>query len=240
MEIVDFLLDTDGVTKPTTPKNKDQETGVRLKRQDVIYSATPTPIKRVLQPDSSEMAKPQKQLRRTVETERIPIKENKEPSRSSDKITAKSENNKFQQKINIKNAKELIQLFPTKENLNNEYLKKHFKDNEQAVFEINKNQHYIILAPSNIYCFNKIMKDWPEGIIKKDQLEVFEKDLRPMLCVNKILENMEIEAVKSIIRNCGLHPENIHRLARKNENPATLVLFKLKNEGEEQHAKRWN
>ena len=47
-----------------------------------------------------------------------------------------------------------------------------------------------------------------------------------MLCVNKIPEN------------CGLHPENIHRLARKNGDRTTLVLFKLKNEGEEQHAKR--
>ena len=59
-EIVDFLLDTDGLTKPTTPKNKDYETRVRLKRQDVIFTATHPPIKRVLQPDSSEMAEPQK------------------------------------------------------------------------------------------------------------------------------------------------------------------------------------
>ena len=54
------------------------------------------------------MAKPQKQLRRTMETERIPIKENKEPSRINDKNTTKSENNQCQQKIKIKNAKELI------------------------------------------------------------------------------------------------------------------------------------
>ena len=53
------------------------------------------------------------------------------------------------------------------------------------------------------------MKDWPEDIIKKDQLEVFEKDIRPILCINKIPENMEIEMVKTIILNCGLHPENV-------------------------------
>ena len=103
------------------------------------------------------------------------------------------------------------------------------KDNEPAIIEINKNQNYIILAPSNIHCFN----------IKKDQLEVFEKDLRPMLCVNKIPENIEIGMVKNSIINYGLHPENIHRLARKNGDPTTLVLFKLKTEGEEQHAKRF-
>ena len=91
-------------------------------------------------------------------------------------------------------------------------LKEDFNENEPAVFEINKNQNYIILAPSNIHYFNKIMKDCTEDIIKKDQLEVFEKDLRPMLCVNKIAQNMEIELVKNIIINCGLHPENIHRL----------------------------
>ena len=47
-EIVDFLLDTDGLTKPTTPKNKDYETRVRLKRQDVIFTATHPPIKRCI------------------------------------------------------------------------------------------------------------------------------------------------------------------------------------------------
>ena len=73
-EIIDFLLDKDGLAKPATPKNKDQETGVKLKRQNVIFTATPLQIKQVLQPNSSEMVKPQKQLRRTMETERIPIK----------------------------------------------------------------------------------------------------------------------------------------------------------------------
>ena len=42
---------------------------------------------------------------------------------------------------------------------------------------MNKTGKYIILTPSNIHCFNKIMKDWPEDIIKKDQLEVYEKDM---------------------------------------------------------------
>ena len=108
-------------------------------------------------------------------------------------------------------------------------MKEHFKANEPGIIEINKNQNYIILAPSNIHYFN----------IKKDQLEVFEKDLRPMLCVNKIPENIEIEMGKNSIINCGLHPENIHRLARKNGDSTTLVLFKLKTECEEQHAKRF-
>ena len=244
-EIVEYLQDTDGLTKLVTPKSKDQETRAKLNRQDLIFTATPPPIKRLLQPDSSEMTKPQKQFKRSIETEkinneeRIPIKENKESSRSNDKIATDSVTNKFQQKIKNKNAKELIQKFPTKGYLRNEYLKGHFKDNEPAIIEINKNQNYIILAPSNIHCFNKIMKDWPEYIIKEDQLEVFEKDLRPMLCVNKIPENIEIETVKNIIINRGLHPENIRRLVIKNGDPTTVVLFKLKNEGEEQHAKRF-
>ena len=97
-EIVEFLLETDGLTKPASPKSKDQETDVRLKRQDVIFTATPPPINRVLQPDSSEMIKPQKQLKRTVEIEkinneeRIPTKENKESSRNNDKNTTKPVN----------------------------------------------------------------------------------------------------------------------------------------------------
>ena len=60
------------------------------------------------------MNKPQKQLKRSIETEkingeRIPIKENKEPSKSNDKNATNLINHKFQQKIKIKNAKELIQ-----------------------------------------------------------------------------------------------------------------------------------
>ena len=116
-EIIEYLLDTVGLKKPATPRIKEQETGARLKKQEVMFTATPPPIKRVLQPDSSEMAKPQKHLKRTVETEkvskkiseeRIPIKENKE-TRSNDKKITKPVNSKFQQKIKIKNAKELIQ-----------------------------------------------------------------------------------------------------------------------------------
>ena len=230
-EIIEYLLDTDGLTKPVTPKSNEQEIRVKLKRQDIIFTATPPPIKRVLQPDSSEINKPQKQLKRSIESEktnngeRIPIEENKEPIKNQDKNASNLIDNKFQQKIQIKNAWELIQKYPTKEKLSNEYLKEHFRDNEPAIIEINKNQSYIILAPSNIHCFNKILKDWPENIIKKDQLEVFEKDLRPILCINKIPENIEIEMVKNIIVNCGLHPENIHRPVRKNGDPTTFFFF---------------
>ena len=49
-EIVEYLLDAAGLTKAATPKSKDQETGVRRKRQDVIFTATPPPVKQVLQP----------------------------------------------------------------------------------------------------------------------------------------------------------------------------------------------
>ena len=138
-------------------------------------------------------------------------------------------------KIKIRNAKELSPKFSTKEDFNNGYLKEHFNNFEIIISEIYKTENYIVLAPSNIHCFNKIMKDWPEDI----ELEVFEKDMGPTLCVNKIPESMEIETVKIVIINCGLHPENVHRLKRKNGNPTTLVLFKLKNQGEEQHAKRY-
>ena len=100
----------------------------------------------------------------------------------------------FIEKLRLKMQKN--SKFPTKADLDNGYLKEHFKDNGPEVFEIKKNQNYIILAPSNIHCFNKIMNDCPEDIIKKDQLEVFEKDIIPIFCVNKIPQNMEIEAVK--------------------------------------------
>ena len=39
--------------------------------------------------------------------------------------------------------------------------------------------------------------------------------------------------VKKIIINCRLHLGNIHRLEKKTGDQTTLVLFKLKNEGEE-------
>ena len=59
-EIVEYLLDTDVLTKPVTPKSKDQETKTNFKRQEVIFTAAPSPVKQVLQPDSGEMTKPQK------------------------------------------------------------------------------------------------------------------------------------------------------------------------------------
>ena len=64
------------------------------------------------------MTKPQKWLKRSMEMEKInneesiPIKGNKVSSRSNDKNATDSVNTKCQQKI--KNAKELIQKFPTK------------------------------------------------------------------------------------------------------------------------------
>ena len=47
-----------------------------------MFTATPPPIKQVLQPNTSEPVKPQKQFKRSTEremdnSERIPIKENK-------------------------------------------------------------------------------------------------------------------------------------------------------------------
>ena len=64
LEIIERFLYTDGLTKPATPKSKNQETSTKLKRQEVMFTATPPRIKRVLQPDSSEIDKPQKQLKR--------------------------------------------------------------------------------------------------------------------------------------------------------------------------------
>ena len=47
-----------------------------------MFTATPPPIKQVLQPNTSEPVKPQKQFKRSTEremdnSERIPVKENK-------------------------------------------------------------------------------------------------------------------------------------------------------------------
>ena len=39
-EIIEYLLDTDGLTKPVTPKSNEQEIRAKLKRQDVIFTAT--------------------------------------------------------------------------------------------------------------------------------------------------------------------------------------------------------
>ena len=132
-EIVEFLLETDGLAKPATPKSKDQDTAMKFKRQAVIFTTTPPPIKRVLQTESSEINKPQKQLKRKMEKEkvnseeRIAIKENNESGKN------RPLNNKFQQKFKTKNAIELIQKFPTKGNLSNGYLIEHFKDSELEV-----------------------------------------------------------------------------------------------------------
>ena len=62
------------------------------------------------------MVKPQKQLKRSTvaekdSDERIPIKENKENKRI-DRKTAKITENKFQQKIKIRNVKNYSKNFP--------------------------------------------------------------------------------------------------------------------------------
>ena len=51
---------------------------------------------------------------------------------------------------------------------------------EITVSKIKKTKKYIVLVPSNIHCFNKIMNDWLD-IITNGQLEVFEKDLHYVL-----------------------------------------------------------
>ena len=59
-EITEHLLETDGLTKPATPKNKNQETSTKLKRQEIIFTVRPPPIKRVLQPDTSDRSSHQR------------------------------------------------------------------------------------------------------------------------------------------------------------------------------------
>lgn len=76
-------------------------------------------------------------------------------------------------------------------------------------------------------------------MIKKDQPEVTEQDLRPTLCVNKIQKEVDVDVIKNVIITYDLHPKNVQRSKRKNEDPTTMILFKLKNEREEQHAKRY-
>ena len=43
--------------------------------------------------------------------------------------------------------------------------------------------------------------------------------------------------MKNMVISYCVHLENVQRL-KKNGGPATLIFFKLKNESEEQHAKR--
>ena len=72
-EIIEYLLDTERLTKPVTPKSTTRvkrTIRVKLKRQDIIFTATPPPIKQVLQPNNSEINKPQKQLKRLIESEK--------------------------------------------------------------------------------------------------------------------------------------------------------------------------
>ena len=100
LEIIEHLLDTDGLTKPANPKSKDKENYIKFKKQEVMYAATPPPIKWVLRTDSRETLKPLKQIKRSNGTEkdndeRIPIKGNKE-NMNTGKKTIKTADNKFQ------------------------------------------------------------------------------------------------------------------------------------------------
>ena len=47
---------------------------------------------------------------------------------------------------------------------------------------------------------------------KKNQIKVFNKDLRPTLCVNEVEEEkVDIKTIRNVIINYGLHPENVER-----------------------------
>ena len=81
----------------------------------------------------------------------IAVKENK-VNKINETNTFKTTEKKFQQKIKIQNATELFKKFPTKEDLNNGYLKEHFKNFEISASKMNKTVKYIILAASNVHC----------------------------------------------------------------------------------------
>ena len=55
---------------------------------------------------------------------------------------SKSTEKKFQQKIKLKSASELLKRFPTKGDLNNGYLKEYFRNLETVISEINKIEKY--------------------------------------------------------------------------------------------------
>ena len=60
-----------------------------------------------------------------------------------------------------------------------------------------------MLASSNFHCFDEIIKDWPEDVIKKDQIEIFNKHLRPTLYVNKVPEEtVDIKTIKNLSNSC--------------------------------------
>lgn len=61
---------------------------------------------------------------------------------------SKSKEKKFQQKIKLKSASELLKRFPLKDDLNNGYLKEYFRNLEIVISEINKIE--------KIYCGSSI------------------------------------------------------------------------------------
>ena len=53
---------------------------------------------------------------------------------------------------------------------------------------------------------------------KRNQIKVFNKDLRPTLCVNEVEEEkVDIKTIRNVIINYGLHPENVERWTGKME-----------------------
>ena len=48
LEIIEQLLDSDGFTKPGISKDKNQGNSMKFKKQEVMFTATPPPIRRVL------------------------------------------------------------------------------------------------------------------------------------------------------------------------------------------------
>ena len=238
-DIIDRLIESDGFTinnKETNPK-KLVNPNITPAPNSIINQAsnfnTPPPVKRIAEPISSE--KPKKMRKSSQRTN----SENNNTENIEDlSMTSKKQINR--QIVILKNIEPLKKFRNQRENIPWLYFSKHL-DFSLDDFKIDFEKEIATFRPTTIQDFNKFFKNWPDSSgIPISNFQIKDKDLRPVLCINKVKQEINVEDLRNrFIRNFQFEPENFKHLIRKNGRETTLITFQLNSEEQIRQVKHY-
>ena len=142
----------------------------------------------------------------------------------------------------MKNIELSKQFRNQRENISWLFFLKHLKDFSLDGFEIGFEKGIATFRPAIIQNFNKFFKSWPDSSgIPISNFQIKDKDLRPVLCINKVKQEINVEDMRNrFIRNFQFEPENFKCLIKKNGRETTLFTFQLNSEEQIRQAKFLN
>ena len=230
-DIIDKLIESDEFTinnTETIPK-KSVNPNITLAPNNITNRAfnfnTPPPVKRIAEPISNE--KPQKMRKSSQRTN----SENNNTENTED--LNKTSNRQINRQIVILKNIELLKKFRNqKENIPWLFFSKHLKVFSLDDFKIDFEKGIATFRPTTIQDFNNVFKSWPDSSgIPISNFQIKDKDLRPVLCINKVKQEINVEDMRNkFIRNFQFEQENFKRLIKKNGRETTLITFQLNSE----------